>query len=345
MQFKLEYTVRELGLSSEASLSYDYGGAHQVKVELRRPTNEEVSKGHDSRHAFSTALSTVKPNEKVAAIFTRIATGDYPANQYHESGDMTYISPNGTKIHVPAIADFPDNFRSFVNTVSDELRDAAIRTVSILRWRVNHSGPHNPISSRGLSWSTDGIFWHPMPSNVHIRLEKFDRLQITQEIRDAVQTLSADGSSGPLHHDLFREAWEQRSYNPRSSLVIGMAASELAVKRCIADLVPGAEWLAINVPSPPLIRILADYFPELPAKCNFGGSVKPPPKCVLDDLRKGVTIRNQLSHSGAENPSVATVEAILLSVQDLLWLVDYYSGSDWAIEHLRYQTRESLIST
>ena len=131
--------------------------------------------------------------------------------------------------------------------------------------------------------------------------------------------------------------------NPRSALVIGVAAAELSVKHCISTLVPAAEWLATNLPTPPLVRILAEYFPKLPARCNFGGVVKSPPTKVLEALKKGVTIRNQLSHAGSTNPSGDVVEPILQAIEDLLWLVDFYSGFEWARDFLRDETRTALL--
>ena len=342
MKFKLEYTVRDLRLPPDCSLTFNYGGPHDLKVELRQPSEEEQSKGHNARHAFCTVSSTTQPNESVAEVFTNIEADKILPIDDLDSVKSEYSTPDGTRVRIPALSGFPENFRSFVKSVSDELRDIAYRTISVLRWRANELGPHNPIATRGLYWSTGGSFWHPMPADRLLRTEIHGVLRTSDRVRDEVDVIVAAGGFAPLHHDLYREAWEQRYKNPRSSIVIGMAATELSVKRCISDLVPEAEWIATNLPSPPLIRMLNEYFPRLPAQCDFNGCVKPPPKAVLEDLKKGVTIRNQLSHAGTSSPSGDTVEAILLSVHDLLWLVDYYSGHDWAIDFLRPETRNAL---
>ena len=121
-----------------------------------------------------------------------------------------------------------------------------------------------------------------------------------------------------------------------------MAAAELSVKYCISTLVPDAKWLATNLPSPPLIRMLKEYLPKLPTRCKVDGQVKIPPAEILDTLEKGVTIRNQLSHAGLSNPSIEVVEEILQAVHDLLWLIDFYTGSEWAFNFLRPETRARL---
>ena len=341
--FKLEYTVQELRIPPEAVLSFDFSGSHEVKVVLRSPSPEEQTKDHSESNAFCTASSTVEPNAKVSEIFTKIAT-----NQIINSDDdsvrtyMEYKMPDGTQITLPALSDFPGYFRSFIKDVSGELKDIAIRTISVLRWRANELGPHNPISSRGLHWSTDGNFWHRVPTEIFMRVTTLEALHASEQLRVEVYNIIKGGNDAPLHHDLFREAWMERYKNPRSALVIGMAAAELSVKHCISTLIPDAEWLATNLPTPPLIRMLIDYLPKLPARCKIDGKVKPPPNEVLEVLRKGVTIRNNLSHAGTKNTSIEEVEEILQAVHDLLWLIDFYSGSEWALSFLRPETRNGL---
>lgn len=341
--FKLEYTVRDLRIPPEDVLSFDFGGAHEVKVLLQAPSHEEQAKGHMASNAFCTASSTVEPNAKVSEVFTKIE-----ANQIITvDGDsarayMEYTTPDGTRVSLPALSDFPEYFRSFIKNVSGELKDIAIRTISVLRWRANELGPHNPISTRGLHWSIDGNFWHPVPTELHVRVSTFEALQVSEQLHLEVYDIMKGGDDAPLHHDLFREAWKQRYENPRSALVIGMAAAELSVKRCISTLIPDAEWLATNLPTPPLIRMLNEYLPKLPARCKIDGQVKPPPNGVLAVLKKGVTIRNQLSHAGTVNPTIEDVEEILQAVHDLLWLIDFYSGSEWALSFLRPETRNEL---
>ncbi len=344
--FKLEYTVRELWISPEVVQTFDFGGPHRVEVVLRAPSSEEQAKGHSAKNAFCTASSAVEPNEEVRDVFTRIAANEIiPKDSDSARVSTEYSTPEGVRVRVPSLPDFPKPFRSFVEGVRRELADFAVRTVAVLRWRANELGPHNPISARGLRWSLDGSFWHPSPDDYRLRLLRdHRRLRASEELRAEVENIVSAGNSAPFHHDLFREAWEQRDNNPRSALVIGMAAAELSVKHCISILVPDAEWLATNLPTPPLVRMLKEYLPKLPARCKIDGQIKPPPKAVLDGVKKGVTIRNRLSHAGASAPSVDDVEEILRAVHDVLWLVDYYSGSLWALDFLRPETRAELSS-
>jgi hypothetical protein len=147
----------------------------------------------------------------------------------------------------------------------------------------------------------------------------------------------------PVAHELFREAWTGIHGNLRSALVLGIAAAEVATKDMIGKLVPGSEWLVTNLPSPPLVQIVSDYIPQLNVKNSFDGKV-----VWWDDLvptlRKGVTLRNQVAHAGGPKLEFDTVESILLTVRDYLWLVDYYSGEEWALKHIRAEVQQKLIA-
>jgi hypothetical protein len=158
-----------------------------------------------------------------------------------------------------------------------------------------------------MSWSFDQKFWHPAPSDNSVRRVPKLSLKPNLEAHQFVVNTVGAGDTEPVDHELLREAWNQMDTNPRSALLIGIAAAELAMKRCISELVPAADWLAMNLPTPPLDKLLREYLPVLPVRCSFGGQVKPPPESVLQILRKGVTIRNGIAHKGNPSPPYETL--------------------------------------
>lgn len=342
IRFKLEYTVRDLIMPRSDTYSLEYGGPHSTIVLLRAPTAEEQAIGHKSTDAFCTASSQVTPSDVNFEMFGRIAENKVLGDRESFSTGTDYVGPTGTRIQTPALSGFPQHFQSFVRGARQELFDYVRRTVSVLRWRTNELGPHNPFSSRGTFWSFDGEFWHPTPGEFGFNVELQHEISATAQVREEIRGLVVAGAVGPLHHDLYREAWGQRRSNPRSALVIGIAAAELAMKSCIAALVPDAGWLAANLPTPPLVKMLTEYLPLLPAVCRIHGAVKPPPKDVVEDLKKGVNIRNIVSHAGAGGPTSDAVERLLKAIRDVLWLLDYYSGNEWALQFVREETRNAL---
>ena len=214
--------------------------------------------------------------------------------------------------------------------------------ISALRWRTNKLGPHNPISTRGMSWSKDQIFWHPAPSALSARLDISSTIRLTNEAKEDIVKLVNDQYQEPVYHELFREAWGQRNDNPRSSLVTGISSLEVAIKSTIGALIPEASWLAENMPSPPVIRLLNEYLPLLPATNKINNKILPPPKETMDLIKKGVTIRNKITHIGGKPPNYDTLEEILEAARDIMWLLDYYCGHSWAYQFISEETRARL---
>jgi hypothetical protein len=64
---------------------------------------------------------------------------------------------------------------------------------------------------------------------------------------------------------------------------------------------------------------------------------------VLDAIRKGVTLRNDLAHRGERPPDFDTLESILLAIKDCLWLFDYYGGYAWAAEFISRESLEAMM--
>ncbi len=225
MRFKLEYTVRELRIRSDASLRFEYGGPHLAEVVLRQPSEDEQSRGHEYQNAFCTASSWVQPSEKVAAVFSQIAGNEILSGDNSDQVATEYCTPNGTRVRIPSLSKFPEHFQSFVDGVLRELRDLATRTISVLRWRANDLGPHNPISSRGAHWSNDETFWHPMPAEHHVRMEVHGG---PRQLRSKYNsTLTQKSSRGARRH--FTTTYFEKLGNSDTQILV--ARSSLALLR------------------------------------------------------------------------------------------------------------------
>lgn len=96
----------------------------------------------------------------------------------------------------------------------------------------------------------------------------------------------------------------------------------------MSELVPEAEWLLTESPAPPVLRMLTEYLPGL---AGAGGEAfQPPEKQILDSLKKGVWLRNKITHTGYSDLRDDTVEEVLTAVEDVLWRLDVASGLQWA---------------
>ena len=146
------------------------------------------------------------------------------------------------------------------------------------------------------------------------------------------------GDQEPVAHQLFREAWELRSSNPRSALAIGIAAAEIGVKYLIASLIPNAQWLVMETPSPPVVKILREYLPMLPVRGRFKDKTLKPPPELITLIKKGIEYRNDLVHAGASLPDRKELESILHAVNDVLWVCELYAGAGWAGKYISANT-------
>lgn len=107
------------------------------------------------------------------------------------------------------------------------------------------------------------------------------------------------GAEEPLARQLFREAWSQIGINPRSALVIGVSAAEVGLKKLIAALIPGTDWLMEEIPTPPVGKVLRKFLPtlQLRAKRVDGGPITPPNQ-LIEQIEKAVKHRNDVVHAG-----------------------------------------------
>jgi hypothetical protein len=338
--FQLELIVHDMALV-DAAVTFQYLTPRSIRVTLRQPTTEEAAK-YKGFTTLCTASTEREPSSPaIRAAFEALAVGEVPEGTAPEEYIARKTPPRGRVI--PSLSRLPESFRSFVDQVRGELHDAATRTVHVLRWRRDVNGPHSPFLSGGSNWSFDGQTWHPLPGEIRVIGEGADvPIRVDEAQRVEVENLVHEGRSEPLGHALLREAWQQRVHNLRSAIVVGVAAAEVGVKECIADLVPGARWLVERAPTPPLVDMLREYLPLLPARRRIGDRVKPPPDAILDALKKGVQLRNRVAHVGAASLSYDTVEEVLKAVHDVLWLLDYYRGFKWALDNLTGETMTAL---
>ncbi|WP_028209050.1 hypothetical protein [Paraburkholderia nodosa] len=339
MYFKTIYTIQQLRLQSSIPIEHFVNEDAVVRVVLRRPSEEELKQGFKDDVTMCEAYAELTPNKATLAVFDDIENGKLRGTP--ESYRVAYKDLRGEMVYLPKA--LPRNFEDFIKRASKLLSRAVHRVAHLVRWRTDAYGPHSPLASREMYWSRDGELWNFAPRGVSIHLEhiKTDRSFGQAEKADIDQLIESDWAA-PLHHEMFREAWQQRLANPRSSMVIGVASLEIGVKHCIGRLVPDARWLAEKAPSPPIVAIIKEMFPSLPAKCALPKGATLLPAFVEDKLRSAVKIRNDLAHAGKFTVTTDSIEEILVCIKDMLWLIDFLCGYEWAYNHIREETRAAI---
>lgn len=318
----------------------DAGRACTLQIVLRHPSNED-DPSPSTLFILLTRRVAVVP-ETVLGIL---------------QGTNNTFEPRSSK-RVDGFQDYPAEYRDFLNCLVKDMDAQATDILNVTRWRLGIRGGPLVLSS-----DVSTIRWHDDASDRDIdRLSPFLNSQIPMGVselyfpecqtihisstdRAEVQALLRSETIQPLHHDLFREAWQNQRQHPRSSLVLCMAALETAVKSTLCDLNDSVRWILENIPSPPIDRFLRDYLPSISARNTFNGIVKPPPLALLTVVRRGIELRNRLVHGREDSISHSDLEAVLLAVWDIAYLLDFYRGHDWALQLLRRDTLRALMDS
>jgi hypothetical protein len=263
--------------------------------------------------------------------------------------DAFALLAKGVTVSEAKISDRGDapatDFEAFCRNISDPLNAAARHVVETLRWLDRAESSHNPYAGLATEFSLDGHLWWPLPQRGYASARIIQGLHLTADMAMRVQTLVAAGDREPLAHQLAREARDVSSRNPRSAIVIGLAAGETGFKGLVGDLVPGAAWLVEKVQSPPLVKMLKEYLPQLPLRRTINGSALPPPRYIRQLLTSAIEERNRIVHVAvAPNRwhSRRNLDEFLDGIVDLLYLLDYYAGHDWAINEVSQEFRNQL---
>jgi hypothetical protein len=318
--------------TGEGIASIEFGGPRNIVV--------VASAAEDNKDTLVLiATAEFEPKENVLRVFQDLAAGVLPKDSEPYVTLTVRVEPGESlDKHIPSPDVLPDSFRSYSQMLRDEMSAATRAVASIYRWRTNTYPPsRRGFSTRGSQFSFDGETWHPIPSlgsgrtwaTPHVRFDEDSFVRFVQPMVDAE-------SWEPLGFELLAEAAELSESNRRGALVLAVAAVEVGFKSFIAELVPNAEWLAMNVPSPPVVQMLRDYLPKLPVtKALPSGKVLPPPDATLRVIKKAVQQRNQITHAGSET-TTEFIDNALEAIEDTLRLLDYYRGHDWARTYMSY---------
>lgn len=339
MYFKLEVLLNKLaiGFQEQEPLTFATDDQQGTSVTIRPLTIDE-KQNLKGNFLVCTAFTEEEPSSDVHIMFERLANNLMPEENQEKEG-------RARKQLLRSLDLFPMQFQEFASAVHHRLAQSIQLTARVIRWRWAIKTSHKPIHSTwGVSWSFEGQDWRRMPYTMSGDLELDFSFTVSAKAHDEMERLIKAGEDESLGHELFLEAWELRSNNPRSALIIGMSAAEVGLKQCIGKLVPDAEWLANNVPTPPLDRLLSNYLPMLPAKRKIEGKVLKPSKMIRSAIRKGIEARNASVHVGTEPPQRLELKELLLAIRDLLHLLDFYCGFEWALEQIRDEVRQEMVS-
>jgi hypothetical protein len=234
--------------------------------------------------------------------------------------------------------------REVVGQVHHDLYETILHTLRLARWRANSPGrPDQVWFALEFSWCLDGTGWKPVADNLRLQIV-FGSLprRWTNEAAEFLRTEVLGELDEPLGHELLREAAASRENSLRSSLVLAVVAAEVGFKQFASKAFPETDWILEKLPSPPLETMLK-AFPWSKLGVQINGKVPGIPDSIQNELRKAVLLRNQIVHTGVPAKLKGeTVDSVLTTVRDLLYLLDALRGQTWAASHVSPDTLKSL---
>lgn len=195
------------------------------------------------------------------------------------------------------------------------------RIIENIRCVFNLSGGYHK-EDKSLHWSKDESNW-----NI-IDLDGIDAVVVANVSPIVIDTSSFNNLLNgiirnsslqePIHHKMIREADDLKFRTPKSSIVIGVAALEVAVKHFVAMKSPSQAEKLLESQSPEIYKILKEIIPNIIPEFSI-------PQIFLDQVRVIVLIRNELVHAGKFNLTIQSVCEKIDLIRDLIHLVDHYS--------------------
>ena len=346
MYFRFHLGVHNIiNLASPTRLD-GLGTKGNIRVTFRMATEEDQALGAVPGVTVCLAESEVAPSRRalpsVEALWEYRIPPGFTVEDLTDEERKQYSATNQIKRNFP-YRQMEPAFQDFIENARKDLVEAASRVMGLICWRLSLKAPQYWYRFGIMEWSRDGTEWTKAPVEYVVFMGHPEVLEPGSEAH--VAELIRASTLEPLHHELFREAWRQKDSNPRSSVSIGVTALETAVKTLISNLIPKAEWLVTNLPSPPVFKIIGEYFPLLPVRQLPEHTVLLPGDELVKFIRNWTNARNDLMHGKGDRIEIDSqkLSEFLLVVNDMLYLCDYSGGVSWAIDHIRPETYEQLF--
>jgi hypothetical protein len=226
--------------------------------------------------------------------------------------------------------------------------DHMMRMLRLVRWRANSKSRPNQL--RGLpdlSWSFDGSQWQPVVRIAVSGVWAFGSVPTrwTSEAEEFMRKESSNALDEPLGHELLREAWANQGENPRSSVVLAVAAAEVGFKQFVSKTYSENGWfLSRTFQSKPLLEMIAK-FPWSDLRLRINEKIPSIPESILNELRDGIHLRNLIVHTGVAKLEGETAGPVLTAVRELLYFLDAVrTHQSWPLNYIGREALKELRS-
>ena len=234
---------------------------------------------------------------------------------------------------------------AFLGDLRERHRTAANDVVATLRWVLARPGGTSVVGRRqSARYLVQGEgTWRPLPirrlaPQTGIR----GRIEVDEDWRRFVQSLAGQ-SREPIGHVILQEAKALIDSNPRSALVLTMTSLEAGLKEHLSRTVQTSPARATGQPwvgSATTVRGEVGDGIKKAFRRDPTRWIKLP-TWAATRIDHGRNARNHTVHYGATPPERAYLMALARVVQDVLYLLDYQAGNDWARQYVGFQQGDS----
>jgi hypothetical protein len=240
----------------------------------------------------------------------------------------------------------PEEFRDYDSGIRQRMDNGIERFVSLLRWRWAQWGPAKAFTAATpVQWSVDTSVWHYMPFIPRTSLKAEVTLAFDADRQTQIVGLFDDqGLSEPVYRELLREANQLEDSSARSSLILAVAAAEIAAKVLIQEVAPNFYPVDLSSEAGPPATTMYGDIPKLSLVNSIHGKILGIPARLLDELRRAVAARNALAHVGADPLDRESLISKINAIRDLILIVDHYRGFNWTLDQLTQATKDDLAA-
>ena len=239
--------------------------------------------------------------------------------------------------------DLEKSYVSYFQSLLEEMVSAATNVFALAGWRVGSALDLSDLPDKAkLHWSENNKLWHRLLIRRNSGfITMGGAVQSSEDVGDELENLIKQGEKAPVYRTFIDQA--MNNYKLDSSLVMAVAALEIAVKNTIQKVHPETDWLLREIPSPPVLKILRDYIPTLnsPFIDDEDGLVAP--QELLEEIQKAVNARNDIVHKGSIDWSEKRRYESIVKMELVIRWLEYFQGHIWSPSRTRQILNQGLV--
>jgi hypothetical protein len=222
MYFQQKQTIRGLALRIVGAITFNFDSPKHLEVILTRqheveadPSMQVVSvqvEGWEANQrewpAREELLCIVKlqkeTSPKISHLMGMVAQGKMSPSPEDVSFPIMADDYRSAATYVKQASQIPEALNTFLTETHKEMYDYGVRTLQVLRWRANATGPHNIVYGCISEFSLDGTTWFsfPLPPGFYIEVER--DIRISEELGSEIVNFVSSGNNEPHNSAISR---------------------------------------------------------------------------------------------------------------------------------------------